>query len=184
MAALEDAYQDASGIWRGGGWPAVFRLPRRQLAMPGSRLRPARRPPPSAPGSPRSGRPFDTRISIGIDPAGCRGPTLSTWPPARPSSSRATGSTAGTEPATGHRLETPPRGRPRPSDLRPADEISRNWTPGQAKVFARLLVEIRGRAREAGRDARIAQQSIATHLRAAATGRCRSCAHWRVSDDR
>ena len=46
-----------------------------------------------------------------------------------------------------------------------ADEISRNWTPGQARVFARLLVEKRRPSQEAlARDLDITQQTVAEHL--------------------
>ncbi len=46
-----------------------------------------------------------------------------------------------------------------------ADEISRNWTPGQAKVFAHLLVEIpRPRQERLAAALGITQQSVATHL--------------------
>lgn len=46
-----------------------------------------------------------------------------------------------------------------------ADEISRNWTPGQARVFARLLVETRRPSQEAlARALDITQQTVAGHL--------------------
>jgi hypothetical protein len=46
-----------------------------------------------------------------------------------------------------------------------ADEISRNWTPGQARVFARLLLENRRPNQEALAQALdITQQTVAEHL--------------------
>ena len=46
-----------------------------------------------------------------------------------------------------------------------ADEISRNWTPGQAKVFSRLLLEIPRPSQEKIASALgITQQTVAAHL--------------------
>jgi hypothetical protein len=46
-----------------------------------------------------------------------------------------------------------------------ADEISRNWTPGQGKVFARLLLERQRPSQEAlARALDITQQTVAGHL--------------------
>lgn len=45
------------------------------------------------------------------------------------------------------------------------DEVSRNWTPGQSRVFARLLLERRRPSQAAlARDLDITQQAVAAHL--------------------
>lgn len=190
MAALEDAYQDASGIWRGGGWPAVFSAfrgdswqclgPAPAFALRGALLLRARLS--------TLGRPFDTRISIGIgsgwlsrpdtvdvasgpafelsghglDGLGQNRRLAIAWetPPARPPSSERSSPSPTRFRATGHRAR--PRSS-RGSSSRSRGRARRSWP------------------RRSGSPSR-ASPPIS---RAAATGRCRRrCAHWRVSDDR
>lgn len=112
------------------------------------------------------GRPFDTRISVGVGNG---------WLPE-----------AGLNLASGPAFELSGKGldgleharrlaifweRP-PAEaalvraiMALADEISRKWTPGQARVFARLLAERPRPSQEAlARSLGITQQSIAEHL--------------------
>lgn len=113
------------------------------------------------------GRQFDTRISIGIG-AG--------WVTGRENLAAASG------PAfelSGHGLdsigqnrrlaiawETPPKTAPLIRAIFAlADEISRNWTPGQAKIFARLLLEEpRPSQEKLATTLGITQQTVAAHL--------------------
>lgn len=112
------------------------------------------------------GRPFDTRISIGIGAGHL------------PNGSLNTASGPAFE-LSGHGLDEmkhvrrfgvawddPPREAPLIRAIFSlADEISRKWTPGQAKVFARLLVERPRPSQEAlARSLGITQQSVAEHL--------------------
>lgn len=113
------------------------------------------------------GRAFDTRISIGVG---------SGWVSDQEHPGIASG------PAfelSGHGLDTIGQNRrlaiawEHPPGEAPliqaifalADEISRNWTPGQAKVFARLLVEDpRSSQERLAAGLGITQQSVARHL--------------------
>lgn len=174
MGALEEAYRDLSGTWasdtrgwkespgtgvfafssfRGDSWQCFGPAP--AFALRWALILRARLG--------TLGRAFDTRVSIGVG---------SGW--------IAEGIASG--PAfefSGHGLdaigqnrrlaiawETPP---PEASLIRAifalADEISRNWTPGQAKVFARLLAETPRPSQEKLATALgITQQTVATHL--------------------
>ncbi|MFO1106380.1 MAG: hypothetical protein U1E34_09765 [Amaricoccus sp.] len=169
MAALEDAYQDASGIWRGGGWPAVFSAfrgdswqclgPAPAFALRGALLLRARLS--------TLGRPFDTRISIGIGSGWLSRPDtvdVASGPAFELSGHGLDG--LGQNRRLAIAWETPPREAALVRAIFAlADEISRNWTPGQAKVFARLLVEIpRPSQEKLAATLGITQQSIATHL--------------------
>ncbi len=113
------------------------------------------------------GRQFDTRISVGLG--------AGSW-------SEDGGLDLASGPAfelSGRRLdameharrfsvawETPPAGAPLIGAIFAlCDEISRNWTPGQARVFARLLIERPRPNQEAiARALDITQQTVATHL--------------------
>lgn len=169
MAALEDAYRDAPGLWRGGGWPAVFSAFRGDSwqclgPAPAFALRSALflRARLSA-----LGRPFDTRISIGIGSGWLSRPDtvdVASGPAFELSGHGLDG--LGQSRRLAIAWETPPREAALVQAIFAlADEISRNWTPGQAKVFARLLVEIPRPSQEKLAAALgITQQSIATHL--------------------
>ena len=113
------------------------------------------------------GRPFDTRISIGIG---------SGW---RVEDADVAVSSGPAFELSGRGLDTmehvrrfavawdePPDGT---ALLRAifalCDEISRNWTPGQARVFARLLIERQRPNQETlARELGIRQQTVADHL--------------------
>ena len=62
--------------------------------------------------------------------------------------------------------EDPPEGAPLlRAIVALADEISRNWTPGQAKIFARLLLARQRPNQETlARELDITQQSVGDHL--------------------
>ena len=175
MGALEEAYRDIARAWasappespetrvhafshfRGDGWQCLG--PRPALALRWALILRARLG--------QLGRAFDTRISVGIG---------SGWLSEEDRLGIASG------PAfelSGHGLdaigqnrrlaiawETPPREAPLVRAIFAlADEISRNWTPGQAKVFARLLLETPRPSQEKLASALgITQQTVATHL--------------------
>jgi hypothetical protein len=113
------------------------------------------------------GRRFDTRISIGIGSGrlGEDGELALASGPAFELSGRALDTM---EHARRFAVswEEPPEGAPLLRAIFAlCDEISRNWTPGQARVFARLLVERHRPSQEAiARTLDITQQAVATHL--------------------
>lgn len=115
------------------------------------------------------GRPFDTRISIGIG-SGWRAEGADPKVPSGPAFE-----------LSGRGLDAMEHVRrfavawvDPPDDMALfraifalSDEVSRKWTPAQAKVFARLLVERQRPNQETlARDIGIRQQTVADHLSA------------------
>ncbi len=113
------------------------------------------------------GRQFDTRVSIGIgsgslpdepDLVGAVGPAFEISGRGLDSMAHAPRFAVG--------WEAPPETAPLLQAIFAlADEVSRNWTPGQARVFARLLLD-RQRPSQAAlaRELDITQQTVAAHL--------------------
>ncbi len=165
LASREVARSFGSGVgraahfsaFRGDGWQCVG--PRPAHALRGALVMRAHLA--------ALGRPFDTRVSVGLG---------SGWIIDQPGLDVASG------PAfelSGHGLdgigqnrrfavswEHPPREAPLIRAIFAlADEISRKWTPGQARVFARLLTESPRPSQEKLAAALgITQQSVAEHL--------------------
>lgn len=155
-SAVASDWQPRFSSFRGDGWQCIG--PEPAFALRGALILRAHLS--------SLGRPFDTRISIGIGAGHLPDGALNT----------ATG------PAfelSGHGLDEmryvrrfgiawdrPPADAPLLRAIFSlADEISRKWTPGQAKVFARLLVERPRPSQEAlARSLGITQQSVAEHL--------------------
>lgn len=167
MAALSSAAGEMMRAWggapsrfetfRGDGWQCLGPEPR--LAL---RAALVLRASLSA-----LGRAFDTRISVGIGGArlGDDGAIDLASGPAFELSGRALDTM---EHARRFAVawEAPPEGAAlHRAIFALCDEISRNWTPGQARVFARLLVECPRPNQEAiARSLDITQQTVATHL--------------------
>ncbi|TPE47383.1 helix-turn-helix transcriptional regulator [Amaricoccus solimangrovi] len=113
------------------------------------------------------GRAFDTRISVGIGSGWLSeqdGRAIASGP-AFELSGRGLDS-IGQNRRLAIAWEKPPREAPLiRAVFALADEISRNWTPGQARVFARLLVGMPRPSQETLAGALdITQQTVATHL--------------------
>ena len=160
---------------RSGSGAAVHPLSRRRLAVPRPRpcVRAARRPDPA--GTPRRARPRrstpGSRSASG--PGRCPRPPISTSPRARRSSFPGAGSTTWSTRAVHDRLGGPTGGRRCLAAIFAlADEISRNWTPGQAKVFPGSSWPGSGRTRRRWRASSTSPSRPSPVIsRAAATGR-------------
>lgn len=157
LRALEAAAADFARVWAAAGWDAGFSsfrgdgwqclAPAPRLALRAALALRARLG--------ALGRQFDTRVSI------------------------ATGAGRAAFELSGRGLDTMEHARrfavawtdpPPDADLLRAvfaltDEVSRNWTPGQCRVFARLLLERQRPSQTAlARDLDITQQAVAAHL--------------------
>ena len=171
MQVLEQAFYRVSRLWnqqrpgseprfsrfRGDGWQCIG--PGRGFALRGALILRAHLG--------ELGRAFDTRISIGIG---------SGWLTDAPNLEMAAGpafelSGRGLD-GMGHARrfavawEDPPKEAPLlQAIVALSDEISRNWTPGQAKVFSSLLMAAQRPSQESlARDLDITQQTVASHL--------------------
>lgn len=156
--AFPPEWEPRFSTFRGDGWQCVFSAPAFAL-RDALILRAALS---------SLGKPFDTRISIGIG---------SGWIAGDMNLNAASGpafelSGQGLDEIGQSRRfavawEDPPEEAPLIRAIFAlADEISRNWTPGQARVFTRLLVEIPRPSQEKLAGALgITQQSVTRHLR-------------------